>query len=330
MQGLTNLCHLDEIKLVDVEDASEGVAGVSVQVRPVAVLGGLVEVVVLADQLLKLALDVEDLVLGEVVFDHGDLGSLEMGQKADLVGLDEEERTTLGVVATGGTADTVDVVAGIIRRIELDNPVDGGDIETSGSNVRADKGSLLGVAELEEGVCALLLLLFAVEIENLEIDVLQKLRVVLDTVAGREEDDDLLLLHLLQEREKQKESLVGLDDDVTLVETLYSRELLLLVDVDVKRTGTQRDTGEIFDLGGLGGGEEHGLAVILGQDLDDLAHFVFETDFENTIGLVDDEGAQVLENKGGVLEICNGNRLALLQAIGEAMLGTYDQGVYQG
>ena len=299
----TYLGNLDQVKLMDIKHGPQAVRSVGVEIRPVTVLGALVKVVVLADQLLQLALDVEDLALGEVVFDHGDLGGLEMGEEAQLVGLEEQERATLGVVATRGTADAVDVVAGIIRRIELDDPVDGGNVEATGGNVRADEGALGGVAELEEGVGALLLLLLAVEIEHLEIDVLQEFRVVLDRVAGREEDDDLLLLHLLEEGEQEQETLIGVDNHVALIQTLDCAELLLLVDVDVQGAGTERDAGEILDLCGLCGGEEHGLTVLLGKDLNDLAHFVLETDLENTVGLVDDERSHVLENEGGVLEM---------------------------
>jgi hypothetical protein len=47
----------------------------------------------------------------------------------------------------------------------------------------------------------------------------------------------------------------------------------------------------------LCGGEEHGLTFVLGQDLDDLAHFILESDFENTVSLIDDQSLQVLEDK---------------------------------
>lgn len=79
---------------------------------------------------------------------------------------------------------------------------------------------------------------------------------------------------------------------------------LAVVNVDVQRTRTQRYPCQILDLGRLGSGEEHGLAVLGGQDLDDLAHFVFETDFEDAVCFVDDEGLEVLENEAlGVLEV---------------------------
>lgn len=53
----------------------------------------------------------------------------------------------------------MNVVTGIIGRVELDDPVDLGDVETAGGDVRAEEDAGGGVAELEEGVGALLLLL---------------------------------------------------------------------------------------------------------------------------------------------------------------------------
>jgi len=66
-------------------------------------------------------------------------------------------------------------------------------IKTSSSNICAYQGTLFGVTELEECVCALLLLLLSVEIENGEVDVVEELGVVFDICAAGEEDNDLFL-----------------------------------------------------------------------------------------------------------------------------------------
>ena len=50
---------------------------------------------------------------------------------------------------------------GLIWRIILDNPIDGGDVETSGSDVSAEKNARLSVTKLEKCRSALRLLLFA-------------------------------------------------------------------------------------------------------------------------------------------------------------------------
>ncbi len=104
------------------------------------------------------------------------------------------------------------------------------------------------VAELEEGVGALLLLLLAMEIEDGEINVVEQLGVVLDGVTAAEEDNNLLLLvlHRLEEREEQDETLVGLAKNVALLQALNSAELLLLVDVDVEGARAQRDASKIL------------------------------------------------------------------------------------
>jgi hypothetical protein len=54
----------------------------------------------------------------------------------------------------------VNVIARIIGRVELDDPVDLGDIESTGGDVGTEKVAGRSVAKLEECVGSLLLLLF--------------------------------------------------------------------------------------------------------------------------------------------------------------------------
>lgn len=127
---------------------------------------------------------------------------------------------------------------------------------------------------------------------------------VLNAVAAGEENDNLLLQVPLKEREQQQEPLIRFTKHISLLQTLDRTVFLAVVDVDVQRTRAQRYPCQILDLGSLGSGEEHGLTLLGGQDLDDLAHFVFETDFENAVCFVDDEGLEVLEDETlGVLEV---------------------------
>lgn len=60
---------------MDVEHGAQTVAGIGVEVAPVSLLRALVQVVVLRDELLKLGLDVENLLCGELVLDHGNASS---------------------------------------------------------------------------------------------------------------------------------------------------------------------------------------------------------------------------------------------------------------
>lgn len=127
---------------------------------------------------------------------------------------------------------------------------------------------------------------------------------VFDAVAAGEEDDDFLLRVALQEGEEQQEALVGLAENVSLLQTLHSAVLLAVVYIHIQRTRSERYPRQILNLGGLGGGEQHGLTVIVGQDLDNLAHFILETDFQDTIRLVDDQRLHVLVDETlGVLQV---------------------------
>ena len=106
-----------------------------------------------------------------------------MLQETNLVGLQEHQTLTLGVGSSGSTTDAVNVISGVIRRVELHNPVNGRNIQTTRCNIGTDQSALLGVAEFEKGVCALLLLLLAVEIQHGQVNVVEEFGVVLDTIA---------------------------------------------------------------------------------------------------------------------------------------------------
>jgi hypothetical protein len=69
-------------------------------------------------------------------------------------------------------------------------------IQTTCGNIGTDQDAVRRIAELEECVSSLLLLLLAVKIQNRAIDVVQKLGVVFDGITAAEEDNDLLLLGL--------------------------------------------------------------------------------------------------------------------------------------
>lgn len=91
----------------------------------------LVKIVVLSNELLKLRLDVHNLRRGEVELDDRNARFLEVLEEAHFGGLQEQETAALAFFATRGTADTVNVVTGVIWRVELDDPVDGGDLRLS-------------------------------------------------------------------------------------------------------------------------------------------------------------------------------------------------------
>jgi hypothetical protein len=158
-----------------------------VQIRLERLLGALRQEVVLSNELFQLRLHGLDLLGGELKLDDRDAGGLEMAEEANLVRLQEHQTSALVVGASGCSADAVNVVGRIVRRIELDNEIDGRDlwrhsqytnracspwlpssasayIQATGSNISADENAVRGVAELEESVGSLLLLLLPVKI----------------------------------------------------------------------------------------------------------------------------------------------------------------------
>ena len=103
------LGDLLQIQLVHVVNRSQTVASICVDIRAVALLGCLLEVVLLGHQPLQLRLDVADLGRREFVLDNWDLGGFEMGQESHLVWHEEEQRLADLVHATRSTTHTVNV-----------------------------------------------------------------------------------------------------------------------------------------------------------------------------------------------------------------------------
>ncbi len=72
---------------MDIEHGAQAMAGVGVEIAPVSLFGALVEVVVLRDKLLKLGLDVEDLLCRKLVLDHGHSSSFQVPQERRFIRL---------------------------------------------------------------------------------------------------------------------------------------------------------------------------------------------------------------------------------------------------
>ena len=73
-------------------------------------------------------MNVDDFLGGEVELDDGDAGLPEVGEEAEFGGLEEEEGAPFAVGAAGGAPDAVDVVTRVVGGVELDDPVDCGDL----------------------------------------------------------------------------------------------------------------------------------------------------------------------------------------------------------
>lgn len=88
----------------------------------------LVQIIILSNQLLQLRLDINNLLRRELKLDHGNASFLEMLEESNFRRLQEHQTAALAVRSTGRASNSVDIVSWVIRRIELDNPVDSGDL----------------------------------------------------------------------------------------------------------------------------------------------------------------------------------------------------------
>ena len=297
------LCDREQVERVHVKHVLQRVLRVRIHIGHVGRARRLVQEKVLFNQRLELRLHLGDLGLGELEFVQRHLGRLEHAQKGELLGQQKEQRAAATADAARRAADAVNVLFRVVRRVELDDPVDLGDVEAARRHVRAHHDAVLAVDKLEEGRGALVLLLLAVQLEHGNVDIVEQLRVELHGVARREEDNHLLLQVLLQKREEQQKALRRRAHDIALLEARARRELLLVVDADKERFAAQHDARNVLDVLGLRGREEHRLPL-LGQQPHDGAQLVLESDLENAVGLVNHEALQILEHETlGVLQV---------------------------
>lgn len=84
--------------------------------------------------------------------------------------------------------------------------------------ISAKKNARIRLAELKVGACALLLLLFAVDIFHGNVHIVEEVRVKLDCIAGAHEDHNLLLEIFTEEGEQKLELAGGVHNAVTLLE----------------------------------------------------------------------------------------------------------------
>mmetsp|Transcript_34488 Transcript_34488/g.90756 ORF Transcript_34488/g.90756 Transcript_34488/m.90756 type:complete len:214 (+) Transcript_34488:413-1054(+) len=189
------------------------------QVRAVGVARALVQVIVFCDELRELRLHVSKLARREFVLRERHLGMLQVFEEGELL-WQQEEQGAAAATRARRAADAMDIGLRLVGRVELYNPVDGGDVKAARGDVGAEQHARRRRAKVKKGSGALVLLLVAVEVEDGQIDVVQQLRVVLDRVARREEDDDLLVAILLEKREEEEEAVLRLADDETLLEGL--------------------------------------------------------------------------------------------------------------
>lgn len=111
-------------------------------------------------QIKYLRLDIGDFVCREAEFVEWDFCVLKVSEEPELA-WQEEHETLANLPRTRCPADPVDVVAWVVWRVVLYDPIHARDIETSSSDICAQQCAGFSVAEFEERRCALLLLLLA-------------------------------------------------------------------------------------------------------------------------------------------------------------------------
>jgi hypothetical protein len=85
-------------------------------------------------------------------------------------------------------------------------------VKPTSRHISTEEDTAFCIAKLKKGICAHLLLLLAVKIQNRKVKVIKQLSVVVDGIATAQKDDNLLFLlpHSPEEGEEQEEALIGL------------------------------------------------------------------------------------------------------------------------
>ena len=174
-----------------------------------------------------------------------------------------------------GGAHPVYILLWIVRGVELDDPINCRDVQPSRCDVSAQKCSLALFAKLEESRGSFLLLLTSVYVHTGDINVVEELSVELHRVARAEENHYFLVLVLFQECEQQQETLIRRHGDVSLFESLCSRQARITRHLNVHSALVDGRAGQVFNLLRLSCREEHCLTLFW-QDFDYCSQVILE------------------------------------------------------
>ncbi|GJD00511.1 hypothetical protein ColKHC_09336 [Colletotrichum higginsianum] len=290
-----------EVELVEVEDALVLLQVDGADVADECLLAEVLEVRVLEAHALQLVRDALLLALLDGDLVDGHLLGLEALEHAGLLaGLKEKHGLAVALVA-GRTTDAVDVRVGVLGAVDLDDPVDGGEVDTAGDDVGGEQARVVGIGKAFRDLHALQLLLLAEEVQQRDtgLQVAHALVGEADLLARREEDDDLAAQVRLNEAEEGVELLVQGGDDVVLLQVLGRR---LLVDRDVLGV-PEAQAGQVGYLLALSGTEEQCLPRG-GQVLDQGVDGGLEAHVHDTVRFVEHEDLQVIDvEAGGLIEV---------------------------
>ena len=193
------------------------------------------------------------------------------------------------------------------REGDVDDGLDGRDVEPAGRDVGGDEEGAGAALEGGEGGGALLLRQVAVDAGDLDAPSSARAQEAFDArgflfVEAEDEDAVVLLgaggaLVLLQELQQARFLLPRVDDFDALGDFGVGAEFagrVVGADGDV-HGALHKGGGEGPDRGGPGGGEHEGLAARWGSAGDDLADFVFEALVEHAVCFVEDHVVDIAE-----------------------------------
>ena len=133
-----------------VEHFLQAVGGVCMQVALEGSHCFRVQKFVLFNKGLEFLLNVGQTVLSEFIMIQLDPGMDEMLEVAFFLGKQEQQCFSGRIEASACTADSVNVLLDVEGRVELDDPINCGNVQASCCHVSAQQDSLLQLAELVE------------------------------------------------------------------------------------------------------------------------------------------------------------------------------------
>ena len=159
------------------------------------------------------------------------------------------------VSKTTGTTDAMEIGFGVFGEIEIDNNVDGGDIDTTSKEIRRDEISASTLAKVMEDTITMHLRHFSVDIEARIVHLGNFFSKKLDASSGVAEDDGLVDAKFRKESVETAKLLFFFDISVVLGDTakgefFHKIDLIGLEEIAVSKVfdGEGESSGETEDL----------------------------------------------------------------------------------
>lgn len=152
---------------------------VGFQIRSIGIFTGLIKKIVFLNQILHCRLNIGKFLLRKLKLVQLDSCSVKIGQKPFLLRNQKQQSLSFSSFSSTSSPYSMNVLLDILWRIKLNNPVDVGNVQPSGSNISAQQYSLIQIAKLVECVYSFLLFLISVDFQYLQIHIIQNLRVKL-------------------------------------------------------------------------------------------------------------------------------------------------------